>query len=286
MKNELFLIVLSIGLLFTSCLTDDSEIDYDSLSNAEKMQLLDIEDASIWNTLCTQSLSDDETEVSASLKSAQKVKEYPSKDDEYYYAMFEDLYPSKGDYDFNDVILRSKLGWGKSGSTHTGYVSTTLMNKGGSLSVNVGLMFYEVSGSKYTRIPYEDISVNDTQLSDGPWMAALSDLGDEWTISYEFENKSSNIWIGYFIEADGVKILTSGFAPVDTEEFTVPSSEYLTEDNLPWGMEIETDVIAVPNEKVSLLDAFPLFEEWATSGGTKNKKWYESPDGNNTFYNK
>ncbi|MEA1878528.1 MAG: hypothetical protein U9N86_16935 [Bacteroidota bacterium] len=36
-----------------------------------------------------------------------KMKEYPNKG--YYFTLFEDLFPSQGDYDFNDVILQTKI---------------------------------------------------------------------------------------------------------------------------------------------------------------------------------
>jgi len=283
-RSILFFMALTISVIFTSCIDGESTVSDDDLTNSQIMSRLDIVDAGIWNTLCTQSIGEDETEDSTDTKSALgKVREYPSGDD-YYFALFEDLYPSEGDYDFNDVMLRTKLGWGKSGSTHEGYIATTLINKGGSLPVNVGLMFYVVSGNTYTRIPYEDITVNGTALTDEPWTASLDDLGTEWEITYQFENKSANIWISYFLEVQGDKILTGGFAPVDVEEFKIPRYEYLSDDYLPWGLEIETSSLAIPNEKELFLNAYPEFEAWAESGGTKNKKWYQSPDLKYSFY--
>ncbi len=275
MKNILFLSVLVASFVFTSCIESAIDGNDADLTNNQIMNKLDIDDPAIWNTLCTQYITTPaETESSFNLKS---IHEYPG-GDKYYFALYEDLYPSEGDYDFNDVILRSKLGWGKSGGTHSGYVNTKLINRGGSLPAKVGLMFYEVSGNTYKRIPYSNITVNGVQLIDEPWSEDLTELGAEWNIDYSFESTSDNIWINYFIEVRDRKILTSGFAPVDVEEFTMPRLEYLSNNNLPWGLEVEAEDFAICNEKELFLNAYPLFQEWAETDGVKNKRWYESPD--------
>ncbi|MCG6189676.1 LruC domain-containing protein [Maribellus maritimus] len=282
MRYKSLLLTLGLALLFSACLKDDSEIDEDSLSNKDRMRLLEINDPSIWNTLTEQSINLSELEETTALvKSAAAMQEYP-KNNKYYFALFEDLYPSEGDYDFNDVMIKSKLGLSKKGNTITGYVSSELYNKGGSLSVKVGLMFYEVSGKAYTRIANENIIVNGEQLTAGgsPWMRDLSELDDSWQIDFSFTNNSNNIWVSYFIYTDE-EILTGGFAKTGTTNFEVPVSDFLTDRNLPWGLEVETDEFAIPNEKELFLNAYPEFEAWAESGGVKNKKWYESP---NTAY--
>jgi hypothetical protein len=280
MGNKLFLIAFGLILfLATSCHNDKGE-DLGSLSNKERMQLLKIEDPSIWNTLTTQSIDLGVLETSA-LKSTKSLHEYPNGGN-YYFALFEDLFPSEGDYDFNDVIIKSKLGLSKSWNI-TGYLKSTLINRGGSLPVDVGLMFYTVSGKTYTRIANEYITVNGEQLTgEDPWRTPLNDLvadSDSWQINFSlsFMGWWSNIWVSYFIYTNE-EIFTGGFAPSSVHSFTIPTHDFLTDKNLPWGLEIETDEFAIPNEKELFLNAYPEFEEWAESGGVKNKKWYKSPD--------
>lgn len=284
--RSLFLLSFTILLfMITGCLNKkDIEVNEEDLSNQDRMKLLQIDDPAIWNTLATQVIDTTEIEPVNELKSAQAMQEYP-KGGNYYFALFEDLYPSEGDYDFNDVIIRTKLGLAKKGKTITGYVDSDLYNKGGSLPVRIGLMFYEVSGEKYSRIPNKDITVNGERLTaDGdPWSVPLSEIGDSWKIDFSFENKSDNIWVSYFIYTD-VEIFTGGFAPSSVTSFEVPQPHFLSSRNLPWGLEIEAESFAIPNEKELFLNAFPEFQEWAESGGVKNKKWFESPDDKYTHY--
>ncbi len=274
------MMAVTLLFLFSGCLQEPDDIAPEHLSNRQKMHQLNIEDPLIWNSNANQSI-ELQTDENSLTKAAQvvNIQEYP-KGGDYYFALFEDLFPSEGDYDFNDVMIKSKLGLSKSGNEVTGYVNSTLLNRGGSLPVEIGLMFYKEEGKTYTRIPNEDISVNGQELEAGgaPWSVPLNELGDSWTIDFCFNHKSANIWIAYFIKTEKGEIMSSGFAPSHVEEFTLPHPAFLTEQNLPWGLEIETDELAIPNEKELFLNAFPEFEEWAKSGGVKNKKWFESPD--------
>ncbi len=281
MGNKLFLIAFGLILFFAPSCHNDKGEDLGSLSNQERMQLLKIEDPSIWNTLTTQSIDLGSVETSALKLKSKTYSEYPYGGN-YYFALFEDLFPSEGDYDFNDVIIKSKLGLSKSWNI-TGYIKSTLINRGGSLPVDVGLMFYTVSGKTYTRIANEYITVNGEQLTgEDPWRTPLNDLvadSDSWQINFSlsFMGWWSNIWVSYFIYTNE-EIFTGGFAPSSVHSFTIPTHDFLTDKNLPWGLEIETDEFAIPNEKELFLNAYPEFEEWAESGGVKNKKWYKSPD--------
>lgn len=272
------LIPFLFAFIFSSCLKEDPTIYHlDGLSNRQRMNRLKIVTPLVWNSHLNQSIGFG-SDKQIKMKSCNEMQEYP-KGENYYFALFEDLFPSEGDYDFNDVIIKSKLGLKKSDNEITGYIESVLHNDGGSLPVKIGLMFYEVKGKKYTRIPNENITINGVELIAGgePWMAPLPELGDSWKIHFTFQNKNANIWINYFIFTDQ-EILTGGFAPSIVEEFELPHSYFLNDGNLPWGLEIEAKEFAIPAEKELFLNAYPEFEEWAESGGTKNKRWYESPD--------
>jgi len=284
--NRNFIAVLFISSLFmVSCINDDLDNVDKDLTNAEIMNQLKIGDVSIWNTLTTQSI-DLSTLKSSDLKSGQALQEWP-KGGNYYFALYEDLYPSEGDYDFNDIIIKSVLGLEKKKDVTSGYVKSELINKGGTLPVEIGLMFYEVSGNKYTRIANENITVNGVKLvkGAGPWTTPYSQAthGKPWQIDFEFTHKSANIWVAYHIvtvrEGKRTEILTSGFAPTSvTTQFETPQLDFISKNKLPWGLEIEAKEFAIANEKELFLNAYPLFKEWAESGGVKNKKWFESPD--------
>jgi LruC domain-containing protein len=74
------------------------------------------------------------------------------------------------------------------------------------------------------------------------------------------------------------EILTGGFAPTNVTSFEIPNTHFLNKNNLPWGLELEATKFAIPVEKVLFLKAYPLFKDWAESGGVKNRNWFEKPD--------
>ena len=279
-KLQLLLSITSLVIL-TGCL----EERYGDVENVgdQNWQIMEsqvkVTDPAIWNTLATQSITPEDTVVETrgvELRAKKYYKEYPSSKT-YYYALFEDLYPSKGDYDFNDVVIKSKMYLSTSKGTATGYFDSELINRGGSLPLEVGLMFYEESKGTYTRIANKDIKINGSTITGSePWSFMLSDTN--WRIDFEFEYDKS-LWVSYFIKTSSGEIMTSGMAPSNVNEFELPHKAYLTDTNLPWGLEIEAGEFAIVNEKVLFTDAYPEFKEWINSGGSsKYKKWYENPD--------
>jgi len=283
--NRNFIAVLFlIPLFLVGCINDDlNNVDKD-LTNAEIMKQLKIGDVAIWNTLTTQGI-DLATLKSSGLKSGQDIKEYPN-GEVYYFALFEDLYPSEGDYDFNDIIIKSKLGLEKTGNETSGYFKSELINKGGTLPVEIGLMFYEASANlkSYTRIPNENITVNGVTLlkGAGPWSTPYASLGKSWKIEYKITKNIKIVWIAYYIvtvrEGKRTEILTSGFAPTNvTTTFEIPRTEFISKNKLPWGLEIEAKEFAIPNEKELFLNAYPDFKKWVESNGQNFKNWFNNP---------
>jgi hypothetical protein len=264
-------------MLFVGC--KKNTIEQGELSNKARMNQLDISDPMVWNSLTTQTINIGSK--SSGLKSGNDLNEYPSSD-KYYFALFEDLYPSQGDYDFNDVVLRTKLylDWG--GGQMWGSFATTVMNVGGSLETKIGLMFYFENDGTYTRIDNSNLIVNGLALEgDTPFLMDLPRQGEDFEVEFEI-NDSGNIWISWFIvpTLSGVEreIHSAGFAPSDVSPFTIPQYDFLTENNLPWGLEIEAEEFAIPLERALFLDAYPFFAAWAESGGEEHDDWYLFPD--------
>lgn len=285
--NRNFIAILLFSTLFlVSCFKDEFDTDSGELTNAEIMNKLKIGNLSILNTLTTQRIN----LSTLKLSDLKYMQEYPN-GDKYYFALFEDLYPSAGDYDFNDIIIKSKLGLEDKGNEITGYLKSELVNKGGSLPIEIGLMFYEVSNKTlYTRIPNENITVNGMQLiaGEGPWTIPYAKLGKEWTINFGFKTEAKDVWIAYHIvtirSEKRNEILTGGFAKTDVTPFKIPNKDFLNKNGFPWGLEIEADKFAIPNEKVLFLKAYPEFQKWVDSGGSEAANWFESPDPNYTHY--
>lgn len=281
-----FLIILISVWGFTNCI--DKNIDEPdeeiTISN------LVVSDPSIWNTLATQSISlEDLGEKSALLSSDEQLKEHPG-GNMYYYAIFEDLFPGEGDYDFNDVVLKTKLFLGSDNDNYSGRLETDFVHQGGNIVVEIGLMIYETDKGMYKRIPNEDIIINEQPLSSNglPYTFALEGdiaANNNWEIEFSFKKGDmKDIWINYFIVTEHAgekhKILTAGFADMnETGQFEIPQTAYLTNDNKPWGLEIEADEMPIVKEKENFCKAFPDFVNWINdSTDKKYKKWYENPD--------
>ena len=67
---------------------------------------------------------------------------------QYYYHMFEDLWPNTGDYDLNDMVLKSQLGWDKhaDNSFNYIYVQTTIQAVGAGIHSGLGWELFKNNG--------------------------------------------------------------------------------------------------------------------------------------------
>lgn len=277
----LCLVFFATLVSLNACLDmNDQKVEEEDIT----MDEIRVTDPLIWNTLANQSISVEDIEKSAS----KSMKEYPG-GDKYYYALFEDLYPGEGDYDFNDIVLKSKLYLSNDKDVINGRLETELVHRGGNIVNKIGLAMYDTNGkNKFKRIPNEDITVNDVQLSNTnslPYTFEAGAAGNSWEINFTInsDNKRKDIWLSFFIITNsGEEILTAGFAKLDNyEEFELPERPYLTADNKPWGIEIEAKEMPIVVEKENFCKAFPDFVNWVNDDGNeKYKKWYEKPDEN------
>ncbi len=284
MKNTfLFLIAATLG--FASCTQE--YLPEQTLSNKERMNQLEVKDPLVWNSLVTQYIEIDTTDLG--LKGGTDIKarqEYPGSG-KYYYAIFEDLYPSQGDYDFNDLMMESRLYVESKSGNIFGNVNSMLMHRGGSLKTRLGLIFYSFDGKNgYVNIPAEQILVNNEKLGeDGIFTMDLPENGVKFDIEFSVLKGSLKVkylWINWFIIVESGKesreIHSSGFPDSQMKEFKLPQRHYLTDNNLPWGLEVEAEKFYIPAEKASFLDAFPEFQGWAESNGQKNTSWFRNPN--------
>ncbi len=246
---------------------------------------------------------------------------YPS-GSKYYYHLFEDLWPGMGDYDFNDVILKTKLHAYKNSSNKLvgGKMISDVYWIGGGIPRGVGMEWMKPSSgySKLEYMPAETVNfieiqnvetdtevTNAVKLFDGNIVESLGETVDfEYTWDYSLGGNS--LWVQVYIymnrdhevhmygqppttAADMSLFGTQHDASLTSWDwkvgntFSMISKFYRTATNLPWGLEIETVDFRVPNEKTEILDAYPQFQEWAESGGKVNRSWYKYPDESRTF---
>ena len=145
------------------------------------------------------------------------------------------------------------------------------------------------ANKEYTVIPNDQILINGERLSvtigDDPYLMEMPEVGTNFDVEYYIEDRTNNInqlWVSWFIYVENQEgwsqIHTSGFPRANMKYFEIPEKDFLTARNLPWGLIVEAEKFYIPKERALFMDVFPEFQEWAETGGTKNKKWFENPD--------
>ena len=240
---------------------------------------------------------------------------YPAGDD-YYFQLFEDLWPGLGDYDFNDVILRTKLHMYKNAQNILvgGRVKSKVYWIGGGVPRGAGIEFFQSNeeGSQFTYLPKNSITFDEaenvTPDTDVPNAVKLFDgdiinsLGDEVDFEFARENAEAGNVLGmqvYIYRDRAHEIHMIGLPPTNVADmllfrtdndasaiswswdagrnFSANENFYKTNNNLPWGIEMIADEFYIPNEGTDMTIAYPQFREWAESGGIDNQDWYKHP---------
>ncbi len=227
---------------------------------------------------------------------------------------FEDLWPSTGDYDFNDLVLSTRIVYtlGPDRRPVEAEVQVSVRALGAGLNNGIGLQFLgenvplsnyitSVEGSKVTLDPATNrtIVVSDDIKSDlkpfynnngvGP-KNSPQDFSFMVTFSGSQVTGRTSLYSDFFLyrTADRSHEIHIAGMPGTTvastdkygtsEDATNPSKGYWykTRNGIPWGL---TLVILEsewhhPIEKISILEAFPDFREWAVSVGNDNPEWY------------
>jgi LruC domain-containing protein len=78
----------------------------------------------------------------------------------YYFQIFEDLWPSRGDYDFNDMVLANRVTFNRNAQNFVvgGSVETKVMAVGASIESGIGMEFFKAN-SNHTQLTYFTNSV-------------------------------------------------------------------------------------------------------------------------------
>jgi LruC domain-containing protein len=271
-----------------------------------------------------------------------------SGDDSYevwYYQMFEDLWPSKGDYDLNDLIIKLRMVTNFSGDNTwiSGTFDYYVWTNGAAINLGCGMEFFNWVGNTGDKLNLQYLNAEQITLVDGSYNSDLTmpdpqvnnafiifnsaDLAkgtDYWNtgtgqsadpmashLSFDYnvapptQNGHMAAFMYLFYTDDrGHEVRPIGMPPTTAAtwsllgsysdasptapwdytphvaEFLYPYDPpfYATANKHPWGIEIAFEGnLKVAFEKVSIIDAFPQFTDWAESGGTENTTWYEYP---------
>jgi len=215
---------------------------------------------------------------------------------------FEDLWPHKGDYDFNDLVVNYKYIDVKNGEDDVVETKIELSIKhiGAGFRNGFGIEFdipetsiqsvtgYSLTGSLIT-VDGRGLEANQAK----PVVIAFDDVKTngigaeiEIVITYTEPIASTNLGnVNPFIfvnQERGREVHLSNKAPTSlgglylgTEDDNSGNGNYYkTQGNLPWAIDIVHD-FAFPTEKVEIIHGYPKFANWAESGGTLDLDWYK-----------
>lgn len=221
---------------------------------------------------------------------------------------FEDLWPYKGDYDFNDLVLNYRYTniENADGDIVETILNFKVKNIGGSYKNGFGIEFDmdESLIESFTGYSLTEgfISLNSKGLEENQAKPVVVLFDNAWALDgsdHEFIIKYNNpidpslfgvLNPFIFIDGDrGREVHLSNKAPTSlvnnsllgTEEDYSNSSDniyYKTSNGLPWGIDIIHDFVH-PKEKKEIMLGYPFFVTWAESGGTSLDDWYKEKPG-------
>ncbi|MEO1029834.1 MAG: LruC domain-containing protein [Bacteroidota bacterium] len=220
---------------------------------------------------------------------------------------FEDLWPSNGDYDFNDMALNYRaiaILNSDNLAVQVDFICRVKSNLAGYTN-GVGIaiegltsdQIESVVGAIYSE-NYIGLNANGTEANQDKAVVILTDNADnlvnETTISIIFNQPISTEILGVapfnpFIIANKVRAneihlpyrnttsLGDNLAQTNGQNHDVDGN-YISDNGYPWAISIIHD-FKVPKESVRIDNAYNYFTNWATSGGQEFTDWYKDNPG-------
>jgi LruC domain-containing protein len=219
--------------------------------------------------------------------------------------VFEDLWPSKGDYDFNDLVVGYNFNLIADGKNRISTIEATFDIKQIGATFKNGFAFViPISSSAIKSIEGQQMNVGYTKLNSNGTESGVKEtvvfIAENVT---EFKGKTikividlekpiaksdlGNVPFNPFIVVDGRRdreVHLPDMAPTSKGTTLLGQKDdyssvefgryYKTERNLPWALNFYTE-FKTPNEKISIDKKYPKFITWANSGGTVNPDWYK-----------
>ena len=223
---------------------------------------------------------------------------------------FEDLWPYKGDYDFNDLVLNYRYTniENSDGNVVETKMNFILKNVGGSYRNGFGIeidmdeaLIESFTGANLTEnfvsVDAKGLEQNQTKpviiVFDNAW--ATLNNGNEIEVVLKYTNPISPDLFGalnpfIFIDRNrGREVHMSNKQPTNLVDLTLLGTEedqtdvssgiyYKASNGLPWGIDIIHDFV-YPKEKQAIILGYPFFVTWAESAGTSTTDWYKEKSG-------
>lgn len=234
---------------------------------------------------------------------------------------FEDLWPSIGDFDFNDLMIKTRVEY-KSNSQNElvgAKITIVLSALGAGIHNGIGLQFLDKSNNQITNIvasvdggvldaaDMDCIKITNDVFNElshyytntDPLKASIPDtlvlnilfnagheLGDLTEDFYIFRSNDRGHEIHVLNRRPTGAVSAAKFGTFDDKTDVAAGIFYKSKSNLPWAIEIVdgTGDFMNPMEKVDIINAYSMFSGWATSSGNLNKNWFKSPTQSKVFY--
>jgi LruC domain-containing protein len=221
---------------------------------------------------------------------------------------FEDLWPSTGDYDFNDAALSYQpiaVLNADNKVVRLDFICNIKAN-GAGFTNGIGFEIEGLAPSKVESVTgavltqnFINLNANGTEANQTNAVIILADDVDnilrETTISVKFVTPISTSELGVapfnpFIIANKVRekeihlpyrnITSLGNRSVSfTGVNKDPDGNFVSSNGFPWAISIIHD-FKVPKEKIDITNAYNFFGAWAESGGSQFIDWYKDNPGN------
>ncbi len=222
---------------------------------------------------------------------------------------FEDMWPVQGDYDFNDMIVSVKADLIKDGNGNwvSAEYQIALDAFGGGIESGLALRLVDANNNTMSDIiaSVSGSASEDPDVTNGIIVfsdpdavrsqyysnteTGLMSTPDTVTFTINFSSNNgsvfnSDFYIFHRLER-GREIHMVGFtgtAAADQSLYNTGddvNGTYKTVNGLPWAMDLVLDGsnFKHPFEKVDMITAYPQFSAWASSGGSTNPNWYQTP---------
>ena len=223
---------------------------------------------------------------------------------------FEDLWPSKGDYDLNDAVVNAKheKEFDNKGkiiketfylTTYQNYVVLTsglglTLNTQGNPSIVMKKMASgstvaeEATFTKEGNVYYltDDIKgeIGSTYILELTYGSALSSSSQMASIKpFIYRSEGDKNWEVHIpMEAPTAKMDTSYFGKDDDCSDPASGLYFVRQGNFPFAFHLKCadinafkeTILKRENESIPINEFFSGFMEWSTSGGTTNQDWY------------
>ncbi len=223
---------------------------------------------------------------------------------------FEDLWPEKGDYDFNDMVLTNNVVYTLDANNDLVDATFTieLDAVGSGFANGLAIVFVDDNANFIAQDIIQSVSgdvIEDPNVTNGLIVfdhvynaqseyyqnngVGPSKTPDVFTFTVTFNSNASNQNIVpdvYIFRSNdrGLEIHLDGFSGTSAANSSYYNTgddvngTYETASGLPWVLEVVTPDKSFehPIEKVDILVAYPEFQVWAESGGSQNQNWMSS----------